>query len=239
MKKNKVTILSIIVVIVSSLTIIGTHSIKFVRELENQINDRDILIKQLQQKDSTIQKADSLQSGISMPATQFTHNGKPITPDELVRYVNKLTGEISSLNDSLEYYQTYYKLSQKNIKSDFSVKDSGTKRTYSYKSSSLDIDTVNSILKSGLEKSSLEWSTKLKEEYKRNTELQNKLNMYERAINRYGIQFNNIKKEGNTISYEIEAPQVDSALLLLPFYRKELKYDKKKKQWTIGIKRFF
>lgn len=202
----------------------------YIKGLEHQIANRDSLIKEIQTSNLT-----------SKPLDSILHNAprNNISTDDLIRYTNDLVKRNNIIEDSLEFYRTYYNLSKRSTNPNFSVKNEGNSRTYSYQSRSLDIDTVNSILKSGLEKSSREWSSKLNEEYKRSTELENKLNMYKKAIDKYGIQFNNIKKEGNTISYDIEAPQVDSALLLLPFYRKELKYDSKKRQWTIGIKRFF
>lgn len=47
-----------------------------------------------------------------------------------------------------------------------------------------------------------------------------------------GIQYN-YNYRGNQVFTNISSPKLDSALMLLDVYRDKLKYNPKKKQWTI------
>ena len=51
--------------------------------------------------------------------------------------------------------------------------------------------------------------------------------MYQKAIDKYHIEFEDYKNHGEYITYIISAPQVDSALILLPYFRDRLIYNKK------------
>lgn len=67
----------------------------------------------------------------------------------------------------------------------------------------------------------------------KNSELDQKLKM---IIDNYGIQFTEFYKIKNkdTINYlRLEGKKIDSALILLEHYRKNLTYDKEKNQWYI------
>lgn len=223
---------SIILILIGGISVglFSGHYFLYSLDLEKQVASRDSLINTIQKARIEKEPSDSISSNVIR---------NDVSTDDLIRYTNKLITEMNNINDSLSYYRAYYNLSRRNSKSDFTVERVGNVKKYTYQSKSVDIDSLQGIIRSGLETSSKELIAKLNEAYKENTDLQNQLNMYKRAINKYGIIFSNVKSEENTISYIIEAPQVDSALILLPYYRKELKYDNKKKQWTIGIKRFF
>lgn len=223
---------SIILILIGGISVglFSGHYFLYSLDLEKQIASRDSLINTIQKARIEKEPSDSISSGVIR---------NDVSTDDLIRYTNKLIAEMNHLNDSLSYYRAYYNLSRKTSKPDFTVEKVGNVRKYTYQPKSVDIDSLKGIIRSGVEESSKELITKLNESYKVNADLHTQLNMYKRAIDKYGIIFSNVKSEGNTISYIIEAPQVDSALMLFPHYRKELKYDSKKKQWTIGIKRFF
>ena len=57
--------------------------------------------------------------------------------------------------------------------------------------------------------------------------------IFNRVCQRYDINIVNIKEQNGTLYFDIQAHKLDSALMLLPYYRHKLKYDSKKKVWKI------
>jgi len=52
--------------------------------------------------------------------------------------------------------------------------------------------------------------------------------------NAYGIKFNYIENENST-TYRIDAPKIDSALMIYEYYKDKLYYDEENKQWMITL----
>lgn len=67
------------------------------------------------------------------------------------------------------------------------------------------------------------------DEKSHNSKLQLQLDLIKRN---YPIE---IKREGDV--YTVVSPQIDSALILLPYYRDKLKYNHKDKSWSITVKK--
>ena len=67
------------------------------------------------------------------------------------------------------------------------------------------------------------------DEKSHNSKLQLQLDLIKRN---YPIE---IKREGDV--YTVVSPQIDSALILLPYYRDKLKYNHKDKSWSIIVKK--
>lgn len=238
MKLNKNTILTYITIFISAIgLVLGYDSYR----TKSQLNERDNLIAEMKEENSErSQKIDTLVRTITN-GISFSKNGKTLDSDELISYIKNLekaqstfANEIQTLEDSLQYYKAYYELSQRQSKSSFSVKKDNTKVSYSLQTQSIPVDSANAIINFTID----EKNKVINSLYKEIAELKLKLSMHEKAVKKYGIEFNNIKRNEDEVSYIIEAPRVDSALLLLPYYRKNLKYNAKKGHWEIDIKKW-
>lgn len=239
MKINKDTLLIYLAILLAVISLVMVYDSY---RTKSQLKERDILIEEMKLDHSArSQRIDTLVRTITNDIS-ISQGGRKLNSDELISYIsnlektqNVLANEINTLNDSLQYYKVYFDLSQKHNKSSFSVKKDNSQVNYTLRSNSINIDSAKAIVNNTIDEN----NKIINSLYDEISELKLKLNMYEKAIKKYGIEFNNVKREKDEISYIIQAPQVDSALMLLPIYRKELKYDAKKKQWSIGIKKWF
>lgn len=233
-KLSRLVSLMVIVVAIVATILLGLEYIatkEYVQNLKEQIESRDTLISKLQMVEHN--KSDTVKTFIEQT---FVRDNKTITSGELIRYVNEL-------NDSLRYYRVYYNYNQKLFNHKYSVEKEDDGTFYSFKSNAVEKESVESLIESTkkeIENVAQEQLNKIIEE---NTELDLKLKMYKAGSEKYNIDYLNpvITKDSlkSTISYKISAPKLDSALMLLPHYRKQLKYNEKDGTWSIGIKRFF
>lgn len=155
--------------------------------------------------------------------SSFSVNGMKISSDDLIKYVNNLSSQNKNLSDSLEFYKVFYHAAKNAHSNDkFKVvydKNNNTKK-YSYHSTRIDSASIDNL-------------------YSKYDDAISELKIYKSVLESYKINVSDIKYMGNEIKYKVDAKQIDSALMLLPYYRKELKFDSKKNRWEIKIKKFF
>jgi hypothetical protein len=178
---------------------------------ESRINERDILIEEMKQNNTErSQRIDTLVRTIAGDIT-YKQGDKTMTSHELVLYVNNLDREIMSLKDSLSYYKAYYNMSQKQYNNEFKVEEVSPNRLrYVFVGKVPDSTQYASLNKELLE--ALNENAKMKV-----------------ALNKYNITI----KESKDDYIITDAPQIDSALALLPFYRDKIKLSKDGKKWII------
>lgn len=206
----------------------------YTSDLEQQINNRDIIIKRLQSQNNI---ADRTNKSIKPNHSSIFYDDKAITIEDMIKYSNKLTTQIdklidennklynrtNALKDSLKYYKIYFEISQKKFHHKYVVtKNAIGGNNYSFEE--------NAISKNEYQKISNEYS-KLIDEYNRNT---TKMYEYKRVLDYYEISLDRNKKNTTPSLSPYYAPKLDSALMLLEMYRGKLKYDKKRHRWIIG-----
>ena len=206
MKKNNITIYILFLLVCSFA--INLFLFDYSSKLEDQVAERDTLIQTV--RDHTI-----LHDSIYI--TEHTRDiyrigDKEISFDDLIDMVRKLQEEKNLYIDSCNYYKKFYQLSQKNHIEGFKEERRGDTIIYSYKTTPkhnmVKVDsTINSLS-----------TTKA---------------IFNRVCQRYDINIVNIKEQNGTLYFDIQAQKLDSALMLLPYYRHKLKYDSKKKVWKI------
>ena len=218
-------LIAVISVLLSLVCVIlSAYLYRYNARLDEQIKNRDELISGMRQKQDSIYKDTTV-----FKTSSITFDNKEITTEELIRYANNLHREISELKDSIQYYETYYELSMRTNHAKFDVSVDGGKVRYIYTSKKhVDVDSVNILLdkRTKMANEHIYKYNKLVDEHNK---LRENFDRYEKAINKYGIKFQDI----DSTSYYIVAPRVDSALILFPYYRKKLKYDANKNMWEI------
>lgn len=225
-KLSKITILVINIITIATFV----FSILLYREnvrLKSDIDKRDRLLASTLNKDSTLsKKQDSIIKYVTRDLFFYSGDEK-MNPEEFIRYVNSLHEQLETMSDSLVYYKTYYAMTNKMYGGIFKVHKKGGQMEFQY--SGKDIQQMDSILQS-----------KVGDIYmlqKENMEMELKLSMYKKAIDKYNIKFENYKNEGEYVTYAIKAAQVDSALMLLPFFRDKLTYNAKKGYWEVETRK--
>ena len=212
-------------VLILLLLISLASSIYNIHKLDNQLIEKDAQISEIKKmKSERSLKIDTLVQEIQNEIS-FTRDGKKISADEIVVYTNELNKEIESLKDSLDYYKTYFTMSLKNNSATYTVKREKNQIKYSLTTKSINTDTVNNLLEN-----TKKIITMLENE---KNDISLRLKMYQKAIDKYGIEFKDVVETQNSISYYIVAPKVDSALLIFPVYKNKLKYNTKKNLWEI------
>lgn len=216
MGRNKlILVLSIMIILSTSAIIIGIRSFQYSSELELQVSERDSLIQEFRRTDSL---RSQLNDSLALKSTNYMSSfsrggGVRFTPEEIVRYANRISLENELLNDSLSYYKAYYNLSQKTYKHKFAAKRINTDSVeYSFEGGVPTSSQLQSIIKEKMLPLIIE---------------NNKL---ESAIKKYGISITN-SKDGK--SYIIRSLQIDSALVLLPYYRDKLEISEDGKHWIV------
>ncbi len=204
MKNNKMTIYMLFLLVCSFA--INLFLFDYSSKLEDQVAERDTLIQ-------TVQVHKILHDSIYIHTRDIYRIGdKEISFEDLIDVVRKLQEEKNLYHDSCNYYKKYYQLSQKYHKDEFKEVRRGDTIVYSYKTEPkhdmVKVDsTINSLL-----------TTKA---------------IFNSVCQQYDINVVNIKENNGTLYFDIQAQKLDSALMLLPYYRHKLKYDSKKKVWKI------
>ena len=141
-----------------------------------------------------------------------------------ISYNNKLIDNINELEnkkvDSILQTIMDIKVIKKN--------DSTTVRSYNYQVKGNEIITYNDLLKENDSLTETYQSLKLK-----NQTLKNKLKLVETNYNVTFNEFYKIKNKDSIKYIRINGKNLDSALILLEHYRKNLFYDKNRKEWRI------
>lgn len=175
---------------------------------------REALLSSSLNNDSTwMAKQDSIINIVEKSI--FFVGDKKMDGDELVRYVNSLLKDYNNLAsdynavvDSLQYYKQYFTMSRGILNSKFKAEPDTLTNTICY---------------------SISYTTPQDKEM---LKLARNSKILELITQRYNI---NIKDLGNG-SIVFESPQIDSALILLPYHRDELEYSPEKKCWIITRK---
>ena len=179
--------------IVSSIAMIATV-FSFVSSISN-----NRLIKRLEERDDFIESL--TQSDTSKTQTILTRDHifkageKEMNSEEFVAYVNTLLRETNEMLDSLSYYRSYYQMTKKYFGAEL-VQDprdsTGSRYIYTF------------------------------EHYKNPTDDQLKVIASESGKYRAIMKKYQINVEEHEDYYVITSPQIDSALALLPFFRKNI-----------------
>lgn len=145
---------------------------------------------------------------------------------EFVRYVNQLIQQYEKKEDSLYFYKQYYSYAQHFLKASYTMeteskrKDKTNLTEYVF-SFSLDSTKVIS-----------------KEQYMR---LISDSILLQKVKDKYCISIKKLESEeqesGVTTAYSITSPQIDSALVLLPYHRHELTYNPEKGYWIVTYRK--
>lgn len=206
MKNNKMTLYMLLLLVCSFA--INLFLFDYSSKLEGQVAERDTLIQ-------TVRDHEILHDSVYI--TEQTRDvykigDKEITFEDLFDMVRKLQDEKNLYRDSCNYYKNFYQMSQKYHMDEFKEERRGDTIIYSYKTAPkhdmVKIDsTINSLS-----------TTKA---------------IFNRVCQRYDISVSNIKEQNGTLYFDIQAQKLDSALMLLPYYRHKLKYDSKKNVWKI------
>lgn len=214
MKKLNIIRHSITVLVLIGLAIFAFFVQKDNVRLKLDIEKREALLSSALNNDSTwMAKQDSIINIVEKSI--FFVGDKKMDGDEFTRYVNGLSKDYNNLAndynavvDSLQYYKQYFTMSQGILNSKFKA----------------ELDTLtNKICYS------ISYATPQNKEMLKLTQ---DSKILELITQRYNI---NIKDLGNG-SIVFESPQIDSALILLPYHRDELEYLPEKKCWTITRK---
>ena len=177
--------------------------------LKYEIARRDELLTSALNQDSVwLIKQDSIIQFVEKNIFFYAGNEK-MTGDEFIKYVNSLYDRNRVLQDSLDYYKQYYNMTQSAFNPCFSANlDSASQRiVYTLKYSELDKTLFN-------------------DQY-----LKDCLRDRERLktlLNHYAINIKEVKD-----GYIFESPKIDSALMLLPYFRSRLEYIPDKRCWVI------
>lgn len=182
--------------------------------LKLDMEKREALLSSSLNNDSTwMAKQDSIINIVEKSI--FFVGDKKMDGDELVRYVNSLLKDYNNLAsdynavvDSLQYYKQYFTMSRGILNSKFKAEPDTLTNTICY---------------------SISYTTPQDKEM---LKLARNSKILELITQRYNI---NIKDLGNG-SIVFESPQIDSALILLPYHRDELEYSPEKKCWIITRK---
>ena len=179
--------------IVSSIATVATV-FSFVSSIAN-----NRLIKRVEERDEFIESL--TQSDTSKTQTIITRDHvfmageKEMNSEEFVAYVNTLLRETNEMLDSLDYYRSYYQMTRKHLGAEF-VKDpedsTGTRYIYSF-------ERFNDL--SGDQLSAMASESR----------------KYRAIIKKYQI---NVEEHEDYCV--VTSPQIDSALALLPFFRKNI-----------------
>ncbi len=208
MKINRNAILQYITVFCAAITIFMAYNSY---KTESYIKERDTLIEEMKQNNTErSQRIDTLVRTIAGDIT-YKQGDKIMTSNELVLYVNSLDREIISLKDSLSYYKAYYNMSQKQYNNDFKVEEVAPNKLRYVFVGKVPDSTQYALIKNDL-LTALDENAKMKA-----------------ALDKYNI----IIKESKGDYITTDAPHIDSALALLPFYRDKIKLSKDGKKWII------
>lgn len=197
----------IILVIAISSTISSVFLYQDNTRLKQDIEKREILLTSALNQDSTWrEKQDSIIKTVE--ETFFYAGNKKMNGDEFIRYVNNLIEKYEKALDSLQHYKQYYIMTKDVFKPNFRAEIDSSANMIKY---SIKCDVSNIVDNEEIKK----FATDSK--------------ILKSVLECYNIV---VKDLGNGY-VTFESPQIDSALILLPYHRKELKYIPEKKCWVI------
>jgi len=204
MKRNSLIFILLSFLCVSIL--LNFYQARYSEELNEQISKRDTLIR-TERIDHILHDTIKINH-----YTSYSIDGKEISFENLYDMLLKMEKEKNTYRDSCNYYKHYYTISQKHHNVDFKEERHGDTVIYSYKAApSHDMVKIDSTI---------------------NTLATTKA-IFDKVCKRYDISIINQEEKNGVLYFDIQAQKLDSALMLLPYYRNKLKYDAKKKIWII------
>lgn len=210
MKRNNI-IYGILILIIGVLGYIVIFLYTENNNLTNEVKRRDaLLVSALNQDSIWLHKQDSIIQNVEKE-TFFYMGNKKMSGDEFIAYMNALLNRYGELEDSLQYYRNYYSLVQPRLKTHFDFEESldsvaNTKHIVYHVS----YDSIIPISRKEIE--DLEYNNQI---------LSHIIGKYKFKIDKHPTHFS------------IRAEKIDSAMMLLPFYRDKIKYSAKDKCWII------
>lgn len=221
---SKVTSSFLLLLILISLGV----SLYYNMTLQEQINKRDFLIEKLTQRDSILNKImnikyDSISKSISY--SYRTRDGKILKYNELSVELDK---SLEDYNKIAEKHKSIVDQNNQNINDYNSLSKSFNSLTQDHTKL---IEKYNSLV--GEYNELAERKTKLSNSFNQVTDSLSSFKTVIKLIqSNYPIDFK-INQDGTIKEISIKAEQLDSALILLPYFRNRLKLDKDKKVWSI------
>lgn len=208
------TLFAIILVIISFLCALWGFYVHYSTQLKETIDAKSEVIKRYQYQDSIYSRLLE-QTDTSRYISYRIYNGKPVTYQQLsskydslqIKY-NALEIENADNKDVLELVHRLYPYEV--IETNGKINVSGPDYKEQLRKVKLEKDSVVQLYIDVKDKYEI---AKLK---------------YELICKYYPIT---VGQDGNR--YYVEAPKIDSALLLLPYYRDKLSYDPVNKNWSI------
>lgn len=211
---SSLILLLALVLLIASMAFVAS---RYISKLESQIYQRDSLIRELSISDELVKEyfnieIDSIGHKISyslkddkktrvverietIRESQFSFDGKTISPDEVVKRYYELQNEANSLSREYHSLISKYNSLADRFNSNYKIIDS--------------LRTAKNI--SDLKLNSIQ--------------------------NAYGIKAN-CDVSGNTYKFSLSGnKQIDSALLLLPYYRDYISYDPQDNSWNVELPR--
>ena len=190
--KNNFLITFLFIIVLASIILIGLLY-NYNQNLNDVINSKDKLLKEISAQDSALIETTKEYSDIITRYTyenEFLIDGKKISAKDIVTLFNNLLEENAKLKDSLYYCQTQA--------------ISGISRTEYYKKKYFSYFDSTSFYKLG----------------------------FKSAMKDYGIQYD-IKRNDSVFIVKRLFTKADSALLLFPFYKNQIRKDPLTDNWII------
>lgn len=222
--KDKIGKVTSLFLLLTLLTAFGV-SFYYNETLQKQVNERDNLIYKLTQRDSILNKIMDIEYDSISETTSYSY----LTRDGKVLKYNELVSELEQSRNN------YNQISERHnrITNDYINRD-----TLSIFLDSLNLEHNGLIIQYNelIEKynSSIENRIELTKKY---FQVLDSLSSFKSIVDltqsKYSIDYN-IRKNGNYKEISIKADKIDSALILLPYFRDRLKLDNEKKVWIIN-----
>ena len=161
-----------------------------------------------------------------------------------LKSLNSYKSELNSLSDSLEIYKTIWTLAQQRYDLGYLVSKNNKVTTYRIFPNGVDSEFINKRIVELVKRDygiiyDVEANKTLGTYYfKRNSSVADSALMFRLILNMiknaYGVNYQISSDKENTY-YHIEAPTLDSSLVLFPYFKHMLTESKDKKQWVIDI----
>lgn len=221
---GKVTSLFILLLVLISLGV----SLYYNQTLQEQVNERDILIKDLTQKDSILNQIMDIKYDSVTKTTSYSYR---VRDGKVLKY--------SSLADELDKSKNDYdQISEKHSKiineNNQNINDYNSLLN-SFNSLNKDHQELQARFNSLVDKFNIKIADKNKLIDDLNV-LADSLSSYKSVVrliqSNYQINYS-IIRNGRSKDISINADKLDSALVLLPYFRDRLKLDNAGKVWTV------
>lgn len=223
-KISKVTSLLILLIIIISMCV----SLYYNYTLQNQIYERDEIIKDLTYKDSLLNQIMDIEYDSAAQTTSYSYR---VRDGKILKY-NVLADELDKTKFEYELMSVKHnKIANENTQNI----DDYNSLTKSYNSLYTDYSLLNNKYNSLIDEFNkfVNFQKSTIETYKSTADSLSSFKTIVSLIqSNYHVNYE-ITKTGKTKKVSINADKLDSALVLLPYFRDRLKLDENGKVWTI------